>query len=96
MNELSLIPKLVELLKVGEYRSILLKILYHMSSEDKIKNTFAYTACIPLVYQLMIHFPEPIIGKELISLAINLTTEAKCAEIMSQGDQLEALIQRAF
>ncbi len=50
VSALGMIPKLVELLKVGEYRSILLKILYHLSSEDKIKNTFAYTACIPLVY----------------------------------------------
>lgn len=45
-----MIPKLVELLKVAQYRSILLRILYHLSSEDKIKNTFAYTSCIPLVY----------------------------------------------
>jgi len=53
-----MIPKLVELLKVGQYWSILLRILYHLSSEDKIKNTFAYTSCIPLIYQLIIHFPE--------------------------------------
>jgi len=63
-----MIPKLVELLKVAQYRSILLRILYHLSSEDKIKNTFAYTSCIPLVYQLIIHFPDQVIGKELISL----------------------------
>jgi len=45
-----MIPKLVELLKAAQFRSILLRILYHLSSEDKIKNTFAYTSCIPLVY----------------------------------------------
>jgi Kinesin-associated protein (KAP) len=91
-----MIPKLVELLKVAQYRSILLRILYHLSSEDKIKNTFAYTSCIPLVYQLIIHFPDQVIGKELISLAINLTTDPKCAEIISSNDQLEAMIDRAF
>lgn len=96
ISAVGMIPKLVELLKVAPYRSILLRILYHLSSEDKIKNTFAYTSCIPLVYQLIIHFPEQIVGKELISLAINLTTESKCAEIMSQNDQLEELIKRAF
>ena len=91
-----MIPKIVELLKVAQYRSILLRIMYHLSSDDKIKNTFAYTSCIPLVYQLIIHFPNPIVGKELMALAINLTTDGKCAEIMSMNDQLNALITRAF
>ena len=42
--------------------------------EDKAKATFAFTDCIPLVYQLIIHCPEPIVGKELIALAVNLTS----------------------
>jgi len=91
-----MIPKLVELLKVAQYRSILLRILYHLSSDDKIKATFAYTSCIPLVYQLVIHFPDAIIGKELVALAINLTTNKTNAALISQDDQLEALVQRAF
>ena len=91
-----MIPKLVELLKAAQFWSILLWILYHLSSEDKIKNTFAYTSCIPLVYQLIIHFPDQVIGKELIALAINLTTDPKCAEIISSNDQLEAMIDWSF
>lgn len=86
VSAIGMIPKLVELLKVAQYWSILLWILYHLSSEDKIKNTFAYTSCIPLVYQLMIHFPDQVIGKELIAFAINLTTDPKCAEIISSND----------
>jgi hypothetical protein len=58
MNDKGFIPKLVELLKVPNYRAILLKILYHVSQEDKAKATFTYTECIPLVYQLVIHFPD--------------------------------------
>lgn len=96
VSAIGMIPKLVELLKVAQYRSILLRILYHLSSDDKIKATFAYTSCIPLVYQLVIHFPDPIIGKELIALAINLTTNKTNAALISQDDQLEALMQRAF
>jgi hypothetical protein len=96
VSAIGMIPKLVELLKVAQYRSILLRILYHLSSDDKIKATFAYTSCIPLVYQLVIHFPDAIIGKELIALAINLTTNKTNAALMSQDDQLEALMQRAF
>jgi hypothetical protein len=96
VSAIGMIPKLVELLKVAQYRSILLRILYHLSSDDKIKATFAYTSCIPLVYQLVIHFPDPIIGKELIALAINLTTNKTNAALISKDDQLEALMQRAF
>jgi Kinesin-associated protein (KAP) len=96
ISAIGMIPKLVELLKVAQYRSILLRILYHLSSDDKIKATFAYTSCIPLVYQLVIHFPDPIIGKELIALAINLTTNKTNAALISQDEQLEALMQRAF
>lgn len=96
MVEIGMIPQIVEMLKEAQYRSQLLRIIYHLSSEDKIKNTFAYTSCLPLIYKLIIHYPEPIVGKELISLAINLSTESKCAEILSSGDQLEQLIDRAF
>ena len=74
MNDQGMIPKLVEILKTPGFRAQIIKLLYHLSLEDKSKATFTYTDCIPLVYQLMIHCPEPIIGKELIALAINLTT----------------------
>ena len=58
MHQLGMIPKMVDLLKVAQFRSVLLRVLYPLSSEDKLKNTFAYTVCIPLVYKLIIHFPD--------------------------------------
>jgi len=45
---------------------------------------------------LIIHCPEPIVGKELVALAVNLTTNPRNAEIMAQDDQHEQLILRAF
>jgi len=74
MNEKGMIPKLVDILKAPGFRSIIIKLLYHLSLEDKAKSIFTFTDCIPLVYQLIIHCPEQIVGKELIGLAINLTT----------------------
>ena len=91
-----MIPKLVEILKAPGFRALILKLLYHMSQEDKLKATFTYTECIPIVYQLIIHCPEPIVGKELVALAVNLTTNPRNAEIMAQDDQHEQLIVRAF
>jgi hypothetical protein len=75
-----LIPKLVEILKAPGFRALILKLLYHLSLEDKTKATFTYTECIPIVYQLIIHCPEPIVGKELIALAVNLSTNGRNAE----------------
>ena len=50
MVKASMIPKMVELLKIPPFRSFLLKILYHLSLDDKAKTNFTYTECIPLVY----------------------------------------------
>lgn len=83
INESGLIPKLVEILKAPGFRALILKLLYHLSMEDKLKATFTYTECIPLVYQLIIHCPEPIVGKELVALAVNLTTNSRNAEIIA-------------
>lgn len=69
--------------------------LYHLSLEDKAKATFTYTDCIPLVYQLIIHCPEPIVGKELIALAINLTTNQRNADMLAEKGQLTEMINRA-
>lgn len=87
INDVGMIPKLVEVLKAPGFRALILKLLYHLSMEDKLKATFTYTECIPLVYQLIIHCPEPIIGKELVALAVNLTNNARNAEIIAQDDQ---------
>lgn len=48
------------------------------------------------MYQLIIHCPEPIVGKELIALAINLTTKGSNAERMAANGQHQQLIERAF
>jgi len=56
MCEHGLIPKLVEILKAPGFRALILKLLYHLSLEDKI------------------------VGKELIALAVNLSTNGRNAE----------------
>jgi len=95
MNDQGMIPKLVDTLKAPGFRAQIIKLLYHLSLEDKAKATFTYTDCIPLVYQLIIHCPEPIVGKELIALAVNLTTNQRNADILAGDGQLAELIARA-
>jgi len=91
------IPKIIDLLKVPNFRFVSLVLLYMLSLDDKIRNTFAYSDCMTLVrkndklylvllpqafwwlcfyifkvIKLIAHFPEQLVGKELVSLAINL------------------------
>ena len=95
MNDQGMIPKLVDTLKAPGFRAQIIKILYHLSLEDKAKATFTYTDCIPLIYQLIIHCPEPIVGKELIGLAVNLTTNQRNADMLAGEGQLDEMIARA-
>ena len=52
------IPKLVDLLKKPQFRHVSLKLLYHISMDDKCKSMFTYTDCIPMVLPCTLH-PAP-------------------------------------
>ena len=43
------IAKLVDLLKKPNFRHVCLKLLYHVSMDDKCKSMFTYTECIPII-----------------------------------------------
>ncbi|DAZ95166.1 TPA: hypothetical protein N0F65_012420 [Lagenidium giganteum] len=92
----SLIPKLVDLLKKPPFRALSLRILYHLSMDDRCKSMFTYTEAIPIVMQLVINFPQNMVAKELAALAVNLSHNARNAELMCQNRGLEALCTRVF
>jgi len=97
MDKNGYIPLLIDILKnFPTHRGLVLKILYQLSQDDKTKATFTYTDCISLVCQFIINFPQPKIGPELVALAINLSTNAKNAANMAEGDNYEVLIKRAL
>jgi len=52
-----IIPKLVKLLKKAHFRHVALKLLYHISMDDKCKSMFTYTDCIPMVVNMVQNFP---------------------------------------
>lgn len=79
-------PKIVDLLKVANYRFLSIVILYLLSLDEKIRFTFAYTDCMGLIVKLMLHFPEPLLGKELIALAINLSLNQRNADLVSEEE----------
>ena len=65
--------KLVDMLAAGRNRRAILLLLYHLSSDERIRKLFTYTDAIPIVMQMMINFPGDHLGKELVALAVNLS-----------------------
>ena len=96
MVKSSLIPKLVELLKHASFRQISLKILYHLSMDDRCKSMFTYTDSIPIIRQLLVNFPNAKIPIELVALTINLSHNARNAEMLCQDGGLKKLVHRVF
>lgn len=95
LSETPLLKKIVEMLKIGQMRSVGISILYQLSKSEKVRAALTFTECLPMVYQLLVKFPEPHIAPELASLAVNLTLYKKnCEVIVSKG--FEPLITRAF
>lgn len=96
LESMGFIPRIVSLLKHAPFRGLSLKVLYQLSLDDKSKSTFTYTECLPMLFLMISQYPEAKVGKELIALAINLCTNPRNAEIISDGKQLDVLIKRAL
>ena len=91
-----IIPKLVTMLKRPQFRHISLKLLYHISMDDKCKSMFTYTDCIPMVVNMVQNFPEKLVEKTLIALAVNLAGNVRNAEAMAEGENLNCFMSRLF
>lgn len=66
-------------------------ILYLLTLDEKLRFTFAYTDCMGLLIKLMLHFPEPLLGKELIALAVNLSLNQRNADLVTE-EELQPVI----
>ena len=54
----SYVPKLVNLLRTPAYRARTLKLLYHLSADDRCKSMITYTDGVPLLMGMVINFPQ--------------------------------------
>jgi len=88
--------KIVQFFKVPHFRGLVIRILYNISLEEKAKPLFVDTDCLYILYELLIKFPEPIIGIELAALTLNLSTYPQNAQILATGDRVQELLNRAF
>ncbi|TDH06343.1 hypothetical protein EPR50_G00131050 [Perca flavescens] len=96
MVEVGLLPKLTALLGDENNRQVAMRILYHISIDDRFKGMFVYTDCIPQLMQMLYEHGEEETEAELISICINLAANKRNAQIMCEGNGLKMLMKRAL
>merc|ERR1719254_316288 len=81
--ESGIVKLLVDHLRNPPFRHIVLRLLYHFSMDDRCKSLMAYyQEGMVMLLQLVVHFPESRVGKDLVALVVNLATHPRCAEVM--------------
>lgn len=88
------IPKLISLLKTPSYRAKTLKLLYHLSVDDRCKAMIHYTDGINILMGMVINFPQDFLAKELAALMVNLSYNPKNIEQMIANKGLNLLMDR--
>lgn len=96
MVEVGLLPKLTALLGDENNQQVAMRILYHISMDDRFKGMFVYTDCVPQLMQMLYEHCEEDIEAELISLCINLAANKRNAQLMCEGNGLKMLMKRAL
>lgn len=89
-----IVPRLVRLLEVPVYRAKTLKLLYHLSSDDRCKAMLVHAQAVPLLMGLVINFPQDFLAKELAALVVNLSYSPACCEQMLNNRGLNLLMDR--
>lgn len=83
LSESGLLRLLVDRLRDPPFRHIVLRLLYHFSMDDSCKSTMAFLReGMIMLLQLVVHFPEPRVGKDLVALVVNLATHPRAAEVI--------------
>jgi len=81
--ESGIVKVLVDHLRNPPFRHVVLLLLYHFSMDQRCKSLMAYyKEGMLMLLQLVVHYPEPRVGKDLVALAINLSTHPGAAEVM--------------
>jgi hypothetical protein len=97
LAESGLLKTLVDLLKAPPFRQYVLKLLYHFTADDRCKNLMTYyEECMTMLLQLVVAFPEPLVGKELVALVVNLATHPLAATQMADNYLFVQVVQRVI
>ncbi|XP_023169763.2 kinesin-associated protein 3 isoform X2 [Drosophila hydei] len=90
------LPMLVMLINDEKHHGVAVKILYHMSLDDRVKSMFMHTECVQMATDAIILNLNVKVDLDLIALCINLSLNRRNAQIMVEGRRLHSLMDRAF
>ncbi|XP_068141377.1 LOW QUALITY PROTEIN: kinesin-associated protein 3 [Drosophila tropicalis] len=90
------LPILVMFINDEKHHGIAVKILYHMSLDDKVKAMFTQTECVQMATDAIILNLNVKVDLDLIALCINLSLNRRNAQIMVENQRLHSLMDRAF
>ena len=96
MVKAGMLPKLVLLMADPRHQNPTCCVLYHLSTDDKVKSMFTYTECIPLIMRMILEAKEEQVDLEVMALGINLAANKRNAQLICEGHGLRMLMQRAF
>lgn len=96
MIRLGLLARLVTFMSADQHHDIVVRILYHMSLDDKVKSMFTYTECIPLATDMLILSLNQRADRDLAALCINLALNKRNAQLMTENRRLATLMGKAF
>lgn len=86
---------LVDHLQKPPFRQLAIRLLYHFSMDDRCKSLMAYYQDgMTMLLQLVVHFPEQRVGKDLVALVVNLATHPRCAEFMVKSGYFPSVMLR--
>eukprot|EP01036_Dinobryon_divergens_P024940 gene24940-33435_t len=94
MLKCGFVPKLINLLKTPTFRAKTLKLLYHLSVDDRCKSMFTYTDGVPMLVGMALNFPKDLLAKELGALLVNLSHNGRNVELMIANKGLNLLMDR--
>lgn len=97
MIRVGFLQKLTSLLGDERHVRPILKILYHLSMDDRVKAMFTFTDSLPKLMKMLISMdPKSDVYLNLIGLGVNVALSPRCAEVMCESGFLENLEQRAL
>lgn len=95
--ESGIVKLLVDHLRNPPFRHIVLRLLYQFSMDDRCRSTMAlYHEGMVMLLQLVVHFPEPRVGKDLVALVANLATNALAADVIVQSGLFPQVLLRVM
>uniref|UniRef100_A0A672I0P0 Kinesin associated protein 3 n=1 Tax=Salarias fasciatus TaxID=181472 RepID=A0A672I0P0_SALFA len=94
MVEAGLLPKLTALLGDESNCQLAMRILYHISTEDRFRDMLV--DCVPQLMQMLSKHGEDEAKPELLALCINLAANRTNAQLMCKSKGLKTLMRRAL